>query len=98
MILGKTNVPPFLADWQSANPIYGRTNHPLDPSRVPGGSSGGSAAALATGMVPLEFGSDIGGSIRVPRRSAASTATSRATIWSPSAATPRRDWMGSVRR
>jgi len=66
VILGKTNIPPFLADWQSANPIYGRTNHPLDPTRVPGGSSGGSAAALATGMVPLEFGSDIGGSIRVP--------------------------------
>jgi amidase len=66
VILGKTNVPPFLADWQSANPVYGRTNHPLDPGRVPGGSSGGSAAALATGMVPLEFGSDIGGSIRVP--------------------------------
>jgi amidase len=66
VIVGKTNVPPFLADWQSANPVYGRTNHPLDHSRGPGGSSGGSAAALATGMVPLEFGSDIGGSIRVP--------------------------------
>jgi amidase len=66
VIVGKTNVPPFLADWQSANPVYGRTRHPLDPARVPGGSSGGSAAALATGMVPLEFGSDIGGSIRVP--------------------------------
>jgi amidase len=66
VILGKTNIPPFLADWQSANPVYGRTNHPLDPARGPGGSSGGSAAALATGMVPLEFGSDIGGSIRVP--------------------------------
>jgi len=66
IILGKTNVPPFLADWQSANPIYGRTNHPLDPTRTPGGSSGGGAAALAAGMVPLEFGSDIGGSIRVP--------------------------------
>ena len=66
VILGKTNVPPFLSDWQSVNPIYGRTNHPLDPERTPGGSSGGSAAALATGMVPLEFGSDIGGSIRVP--------------------------------
>jgi amidase len=66
VILGKTNVPPFLADWQSANPVYGRTNHPRDPNLVPGGSSGGSAAALATGMIPLEFGSDIGGSIRVP--------------------------------
>jgi len=66
VILGKTNVPPFLSDWQSANPIYGRTNHPRDPARVPGGSSGGSAAAVGSGMVPLEFGSDIGGSIRVP--------------------------------
>jgi len=66
VILGKTNVPPRLGDWQSANPVYGRTNHPLDETRTPGGSSGGGAAALAAGMVPLEFGSDIGGSIRVP--------------------------------
>ena len=66
VILGKTNVPPFLSDWQSANPIYGRTNNPHDLTRVPGGSSGGSAAALAAGFTPLEFGSDIGGSIRVP--------------------------------
>jgi amidase len=66
VILGKTNVPPFLADWQSDKPVYGRTVNPLDPTRTPGGSSGGSAAALAAGMVPLEFGSDIGGSIRVP--------------------------------
>jgi amidase len=66
VILGKTNIPPFLADWQSVNPVYGRTNHPLDAGRTPGGSSGGAAAALAAGMVPLEFGSDIGGSIRVP--------------------------------
>jgi len=66
VILGKTNVPPNLSDWQSANPIYGRTNNPHDLTRSPGGSSGGSAAALAAGFVPLEFGSDIGGSIRVP--------------------------------
>lgn len=66
IIIGKTNVPPFLADWQTDNPVYGRTNHPLDPERTPGGSSGGGAAALAAGMTPLEFGSDIGGSIRVP--------------------------------
>jgi amidase len=66
VILGKTNVPPSLGDWQAANPIYGRTNNPHDLSRVPGGSSGGGAAALAAGMVPLEYGSDIGGSIRVP--------------------------------
>jgi amidase len=66
VILGKTNVPPSLGDWQAANPIYGRTNNPHDLARSPGGSSGGGAAALAAGMVPLEFGSDIGGSIRVP--------------------------------
>jgi amidase len=66
VILGKTNIPPNLGDWQAANPIYGRTNNPHDLSRVPGGSSGGGAAALASGMVPLEYGSDIGGSIRVP--------------------------------
>ncbi len=66
VILGKTNVPPSLGDWQAANPIYGRTNNPHDLGRSPGGSSGGAAAALAAGMVPLEYGSDIGGSIRVP--------------------------------
>ena len=66
IILGKTNVPPVLADLQANNPIYGRTNNPHDPERVAGGSSGGAAAALAAGMVPLELGSDIGGSIRVP--------------------------------
>jgi amidase len=66
VILGKTNVPPSLADWQSTNPIYGRTVNPHDPTRTPGGSSGGAAAAVASGMVPLEIGSDIGGSIRVP--------------------------------
>ena len=66
VILGKTNIPPNLGDWQAANPVYGRTNNPHDLSRSPGGSSGGAAAALASGMIPLEFGSDIGGSIRVP--------------------------------
>jgi amidase len=66
VILGKTNVPPSLADWQSTNPIYGRTVNPHDAARSPGGSSGGAAAAVASGMVALECGSDIGGSIRVP--------------------------------
>lgn len=66
VILGKTNVALMLGDWQSANPIHGRTNNPLDTTRTAGGSSGGSAAALAAGFTPLEFGSDIGGSIRVP--------------------------------
>lgn len=66
VILGKTNVPPGLADLQADNPVYGRTNNPHNHERVAGGSSGGSAAALASGFVPLEMGSDIGGSIRVP--------------------------------
>ena len=66
VILGKTNVPLSLADWQSYNDIYGTTNNPWDLTRTPGGSSGGSAAALAAGYVSLELGSDIGGSLRVP--------------------------------
>jgi amidase len=78
IILGKTNlpfqmgswhsarVPLLLHDWQSFNPVYGTTNNPWDLSRTPGGSSGGAGAALAAGYVPLELGSDIGGSIRAP--------------------------------
>lgn len=66
IIIGKTNVPINLTDLQSNNPVYGCTNNPHDYSRGPGGSSGGSAAAVAAGMVPCEFGGDIGGSIRIP--------------------------------
>ena len=66
VILGKTNVPLALGDWQSYNDIYGTTNNPFDLTRTPGGSSGGSAAALAAGYGPLSLGSDIGGSLRVP--------------------------------
>jgi amidase len=66
IIMGKTNVPTMLMDWQSYNPIHGITNNPWDVTRTPGGSSGGAAAALAAGFVPLEFGSDLGGSLRVP--------------------------------
>ena len=65
-VYGKTNVPLMLADWQSFNAVYGTTNNPWDTSRSPGGSSGGSAVALATGMSALEIGSDIGASIRNP--------------------------------
>ena len=64
--LGKTNVPIQLADFQSYNEIYGTTNNPWNLERIPGGSSGGSAAALAAGLTALEAGSDIGGSIRNP--------------------------------
>jgi len=66
VIWGKTNVPFMLSDIQSYNVIYGTTNNPYDVTRVPGGSSGGAAAALACGVTPLEIGSDIGGSLRHP--------------------------------
>ncbi len=66
VILGKTNVPAYSGDWVAENAIYGRTNNPWDLSRSPGGSSGGAAAAVATGMSALELGSDLGGSIRWP--------------------------------
>lgn len=66
VIFGKTNTPPRAADWQTFNPIFGTTNNPWDTGRTPGGSSGGAAAALATGLTALELGSDIAGSIRVP--------------------------------
>lgn len=66
VLLGATNVPLQLADWQSYNSIYGQTNNPWDVKRTPGGSSGGSAAALAAGLGYLSVGSDIGGSLRVP--------------------------------
>lgn len=66
IFLGKTNVPVDLADFQSYNPIYGTTNNPWNIERVPGGSSGGSAAAMAAGFSALDAGSDIGGSIRSP--------------------------------
>lgn len=66
IIFGKTNLPIYAGDLQSYNEVFGTTNNPYDPSRTPGGSSGGSAAALACGFTPLELGSDIGGSIRLP--------------------------------
>lgn len=66
IVLGKTNVPPVLADWQSENPIYGRTRNPHALELSAGGSSGGSAASVAMGYVPVEIGTDIGGSVRVP--------------------------------
>ncbi len=66
VIVGKTNTPTLAGDWQTYNPIFGVSYNPWDPTRTTGGSSGGAAAAVATGMTPLELGSDIGGSIRIP--------------------------------
>lgn len=66
VVFGKTNMPVMAMDWQSYNPLFGVTDNPWDPSRTPGGSSGGSAVAVAAGLTGLELGSDIRGSLRVP--------------------------------
>ncbi|MFT4769600.1 MAG: amidase [Glaciecola sp.] len=66
IVFGKTNVPFMSADLQSFNEIYDVTNNPWNLERTCGGSSGGAGAALASGLTPLELGSDIGGSIRTP--------------------------------
>ena len=66
VVIGKTNIPIGLRDFQSYNDIYGTTHNPWDLGRSPGGSSGGSAASLAAGLGALSIGSDIGGSIRMP--------------------------------
>ena len=66
VVVGKTNLPIWAGDVQSFNDVYGTTSNPWDLARSPGGSSGGSAAALAAGFTPIEIGSDIGGSIRNP--------------------------------
>jgi amidase len=66
VIFGKTNLPLFAMDLQSYNAVYGQTNNPWNQDMIPGGSSGGAAAALAAGLTGLEMGSDIGGSIRNP--------------------------------
>ncbi|MGH9055245.1 MAG: amidase [Acidimicrobiales bacterium] len=66
IVFAKTNLPIYAGDFQSYNDLFGTTNNPFDSTRTPGGSSGGAAAALACGFTPLELGSDIGGSIRLP--------------------------------
>ena len=66
VVLGRTNVPEWSGDVQTFNALFGTTNNPWDTARVPGGSSGGAAAAVATGMSSFELGTDIGGSIRIP--------------------------------
>lgn len=66
VIFGKTNVPPFAGDLQTRNTLFGITGNAWNPDRIAGGSSGGSAVALAAGLTPVELGSDIGGSSRNP--------------------------------
>jgi Asp-tRNA(Asn)/Glu-tRNA(Gln) amidotransferase A subunit family amidase len=79
IVIGKTNTPEFGAGSNTANRVYGATVNPFDPMLSCSGSSGGAAAALATGMVPLATGSDMGGSLRTP-----------ASFWASSATAPRR--------
>ncbi|MEZ5107281.1 MAG: amidase [Draconibacterium sp.] len=66
IVIGKTNLSILAMDMQADNPIFGKTNNPWDTTRTSGGSSGGCATALATGMTPLSFGNDLAGSIRLP--------------------------------
>jgi Asp-tRNA(Asn)/Glu-tRNA(Gln) amidotransferase A subunit family amidase len=66
IVVGKTNTPEFGAGANTVNPVHGPTGNPFDPEKTCAGSSGGSAVALATGMVPLATGSDMGGSLRNP--------------------------------
>jgi Asp-tRNA(Asn)/Glu-tRNA(Gln) amidotransferase A subunit family amidase len=66
IILGKTNAAEMAMDYTADNPVFGRTNHPLNAKLTPGGSSGGEAAAIATFMSPAGLGSDLAGSVRIP--------------------------------
>src|SRR5829696_1307348 len=66
IILGKTNAAEMAMDYTADNPVFGRTNHPLNHDLTPGGSSGGEAVAIATGMSPGGLGSDLAGSVRIP--------------------------------
>lgn len=66
VVLAKTNMPEFGLSYETDNAVYGRTDHPFDPARTPGGSSGGEAAVLGADASPIGIGSDGGGSIRVP--------------------------------
>jgi amidase len=66
VILGKTNCPEFAAGANTFNEVFGRTRNPWDPGKTAGGSTGGGAAALATGMIALAEGTDLGGSLRIP--------------------------------
>ncbi len=66
IVLGKTNAAEMAMDYTADNPVFNRTNHPLDPNLTPGGSSGGEAVAIATCMSPGGIGSDLAGSVRIP--------------------------------
>jgi len=66
ILMGKTNTPEFTLAFQTDNNLFGRTNNPFNPTRTPGGSSGGAAALIAARAIPFDIGTDTGGSIRLP--------------------------------
>lgn len=78
--LARTNLPDFAFRWDTISDRGGRTRNPWDATRTPGGSSGGEAAALASGMTPLGIGNDLGGSLRVPAQMCATAALRRAHV------------------
>jgi len=85
VLLGKTNTPEFAHDNKTSNLVFGATRNPFDLSRTPGGSSGGTAAALAAGFAPIGLGTDLGGSIRIPAAMCALTglrpSPGRVPVW-----------------
>ena len=100
IVIGKTNTPEFGAGSQTFNPVFGPTRNPYDLARTPGGSSGGAAAAVASGMVPLADGSDLGGEHPQPRRrSATSSGCARRPVACPRCRRPTRGtrWACSAR-
>ncbi len=93
--LGKTNTPEFGAGANTFNAVFGATRNPWNLALTCGGSSGGSAVALATGMGPLAHGTDLGGSLASRRRSAGSSVSGRRRAWCPSI---RASWPGITSR
>ncbi len=98
VILGRTNTPAFSVRWFCSNDLHGATRNPRDPSRTPGGSSGGAAAATAAGIGAIGHGTDIGGSIRYPAYACGihglRPSFGRIAAWNPSL--PERDIGGQV--